>query len=124
MKRIAPLKAPSPHYRQIWRLVDGALRDCLESHPDYLTPAGKRGARLSIIKRVTGALSGYVEQSTRGRSGENSAATIGRGLRQGQRPGFRSRRKPKSVLMSVEQTEGGAILPASLSPISGERAGK
>lgn len=55
-------------YRQIWFIVDGAVRDCFGSHPEYLTPAGRRSARESITKRVTGALHGYATQVARGRS--------------------------------------------------------
>lgn len=50
--------------RQIWRVVDGAIRDAFLSHPDYLTKKGSRSAcaRRSIAKRVTGALLSYLGQ--------------------------------------------------------------
>jgi hypothetical protein len=57
--------------RQIWRVVDGAVRDAFDHHPDYLTTKGSRAAcaRRSINKRVTGAILSYLEQSKQGRSG-------------------------------------------------------
>ena len=57
--------------RQVWRVVDGAIRDAFINHPDYLTNKGSRAscARRSIAKRVTGALLSYLEQSKQGRSG-------------------------------------------------------
>lgn len=56
-------------YQQLWRIVDGAVRDALKMHPDYLTRKGWSGsaARRSIVKRVTGSVMGFVEQSTEGR---------------------------------------------------------
>ncbi len=55
-------------YRQIWRIVDGAIRDTLENHPEYLTKAGSRAARNSLTKRVVGSLHGYATQVAKGRS--------------------------------------------------------
>jgi hypothetical protein len=60
-------------YRQLWRVVDGAVFDALYTHQDYLTPKGRRSARGSIVKRVTGAVMGYAEESARGRSGASPA---------------------------------------------------
>lgn len=61
-------KCPDEIYRQLWRLVDGAVRDTFSNHPEYLTEAGKRGAMNSIVKRVVGSLHGYGAQASRGRS--------------------------------------------------------
>lgn len=61
-------KTPDATYRQLWRLVDGAVRDTFANHPEYLTQAGNRSARHSIIKRVVGTLHGYATQVARGRS--------------------------------------------------------
>lgn len=57
--------------RQIWRIVDGAVRDAFIHHPNYLTASGARAhcARRSINKRVTGAILSYLERSKQGRSG-------------------------------------------------------
>jgi hypothetical protein len=70
---------PGRHYRQLWRIVDGAVRDTLLQHPDYVTPKGKRSLRMSINKRVTGAVLGYAEQSARGRSGAVAAIPAAEG---------------------------------------------
>lgn len=59
-------------YRQLWRVVDGAVFDALYTHPEYLTAAGKKWAQQSIVKRVTGEVLGYAEQAW-GRSEESSA---------------------------------------------------
>jgi hypothetical protein len=63
-------------YRQLWRIVDGAVFDALYTHSDYLTEKGKRAARLSVNKRVVGAILGFVEQSTKGRSGQPAADRV------------------------------------------------
>lgn len=55
-------------YRQIWRIADGAVRDALANHPEYLTARGKQMARDAIVKRVTGSLYGYATQVALGRS--------------------------------------------------------
>jgi hypothetical protein len=69
--------ARSKAYSQLWRIVDGAVRDALETHPDYLTKKGMRSARASITKRVTGAVLGYTSQVAEGRSGGRPAAATG-----------------------------------------------
>lgn len=55
-------------YRQIWRIADGAVRDALANHPEYLTTRGKQMARAAIVKRVSGSLYGYATQVAQGRS--------------------------------------------------------
>ena len=65
-------------YRQLWRIVDGAVRDALDSHPDYLTKKGRESARNSITKRVTGAVLGYATEVAQGRSGVSPAADMER----------------------------------------------
>lgn len=71
-----PIRGPaSPAKRQLWRVVDGAVRDAMASHPDWL--ASERAAlklRNSITKRVVGSVMGYAETSAWGRSGSSSAA--------------------------------------------------
>lgn len=62
-------------YRQLQRIVDGAVRDAFAMHPEYLTRSGRKFARGSITKRVAGSILGYAEQSAQGRSdGQSSAA--------------------------------------------------
>lgn len=67
-KRLRPPKGDHT-YRQLWRVIDGAVRDAFVHHPEYLTPRGVMQARESVVKRVTGAIKSYAEQSARGRSG-------------------------------------------------------
>nr|USU32853.1 hypothetical protein NG677_03915 [Methylobacterium sp. OTU13CASTA1] len=72
--RLQPEKPGSPDYRQIWRVVDGAVASALEAHPDYVAPGRKvRTVRNSIVKRVTGAILGYAEQPAWVRSGSSPA---------------------------------------------------
>lgn len=48
-------------YRQIWRLIDGAVRDALIHHPGYVAKGiSARTVRRSIVKRAAGAITGYV----------------------------------------------------------------
>lgn len=54
-------------YAKMWSIVDGGVADALKNHPDYLTPKGHRNARTSIVKRVTGTVIGFAEQSAKGR---------------------------------------------------------
>lgn len=72
LKKMKPAK-PDADYRRTWRIVEGAVRDAIAAHPEYLTQIGARNARSSITKRVTGAIQGHAEQSARGRSGEQPA---------------------------------------------------
>lgn len=62
-------------YKMLWVLVDGAVRDTFERHPDYLTAKGRDSAIMSVNKRVTGAIFGYVTQVAQCRSVEVSPAT-------------------------------------------------
>lgn len=70
MKKHKRTKPPKEEtlYRKIWRVVDGAVADAFTMHPDYLTAKAKNGkaAQLSVVKRVTGAVKGFVEKSTQG----------------------------------------------------------
>lgn len=68
-KRKIALTGKSKEYRQLWRIVDGAVFDALYTHEDYLTEKGRRNARNSINKRVVGNLMGFVLE-TRGRKGD------------------------------------------------------
>ena len=61
-KRLPPVDG-SPEYRQLWRVVDGSVLSCFKSHPEYLAnPKRVRTVRNSIVKRVVGAVIGYVEE--------------------------------------------------------------
>lgn len=54
-------------YKAIWKLADGAVMDTVRHHPEYFTDKGKtKVARMSTVKRITGLLTSFVEQSTEG----------------------------------------------------------
>ncbi|WP_119167095.1 globin family protein [Algihabitans albus] len=72
-RRCRPPEGQTAAYRQLWRIVDGAVRATFEAHPEYLTPAGRARARRSIVKRVTGQLLGYAVQTAQARSGASPA---------------------------------------------------
>jgi hypothetical protein len=57
LRRLRPPREKTDgHYRHLWRVVDAAVAEAISAHPDYLTEAGLKAARESIVKRVTGAL--------------------------------------------------------------------
>lgn len=70
MKKAKPTLPPKGNamYKKVWNIVDGAVADAFLMHPDYLTPKGSRArtARMSINKRVVGAILSFVEKSTKG----------------------------------------------------------
>lgn len=72
MKRLPfPYKKDDPTYRQIWRVVDGALRDAFSEHPDYIehvNPRRRDHIRASVVKRVTGQVHGYMAEKGRSTS--------------------------------------------------------
>lgn len=53
-------------YSQLWGIVDGAVADAFKCHPDYLTPKGRRSAKTSVVKRVTGTVLSFAEESAKG----------------------------------------------------------
>lgn len=57
----------STAYSELWGVVDGAVADAFNTHPDYLTAKGLRSARTSVTKRVTGTVLGFAAQAARGR---------------------------------------------------------
>ena len=60
-KKLRPLRSATPFRRAIWKIVDGAVRDALFEHPEYLRSGARElTVRRSINKRVVGALAGYV----------------------------------------------------------------
>lgn len=71
IKRIRIMNQDRPQsYKQLWRVIDGAVADCFAQHPEYLHPnRHERRVRSSIVKRVVGAVHGYAEQSAKSRSG-------------------------------------------------------
>lgn len=65
-------------YRSLWRVVDGAVADCINKHPEYLTDRGRRAMQSSITKRVTGSVLGFACEAAsfdaKRRSASNEAA--------------------------------------------------
>lgn len=62
-------------HRLLHRIVEGAVRDALSTHPEYLTSAGQAWAVQSITKRVTGQLVGYHKGTQAG--GRHAASCAG-----------------------------------------------
>lgn len=59
IKKTRPPK-PGGAYQQLWRIVEGAVRDALQMHPEYI--ANDKRARdvvNSITKRVAGSVLGF-----------------------------------------------------------------
>jgi hypothetical protein len=53
----APPQKQAAEYRRLWKIVDGAVADAFNKHPEYLSPAiSKKVVRASVNKRVVGAL--------------------------------------------------------------------
>lgn len=75
-RRYRAEKMPDATYRQLLRLVDGAVRDCFANHPEYLTKIGRRSAQGSIVKRVAGSLWGYAKDITKEKSFTATAGVI------------------------------------------------
>ena len=76
-----PHKRHQQDYRQLFRVVDGAVADAIMTHPEFFALGRQRSARASIAKRVAGAIVGYIDQrassaegSEKGRSGANRPA--------------------------------------------------
>lgn len=57
----------STAYQELWGVVDGAVVDAFNNHPDYLTRKGQESARTSVVKRVTGTVLSFAVQAARGR---------------------------------------------------------
>ncbi len=42
--------------RKLFRIIEGAVMDAMNQHPDYFTDQGRHSALTSITKRVCGAI--------------------------------------------------------------------
>lgn len=62
----APAVLKHTDHRRLWRAVEGSVADALQSHPEYLTDAGRKSAVLSITKRVVGAVVALGSQTRKG----------------------------------------------------------
>lgn len=49
-------------YRAVWQVVDRAVGECFACHPNYLTERGRQSVRVSINKRVVGAVIAFLER--------------------------------------------------------------
>ena len=59
---------PDPDYQRLWKVVDGAVSDTFDAHPEYLARP-QRDVQNSITKRVTGSITSFVRKRTEGRIG-------------------------------------------------------
>ncbi|TWB38015.1 hypothetical protein [Nitrospirillum pindoramense] len=49
-------------YQQLWQVIDIAVRDAFDRHPEYLTAAGRHAAVTSVTKRVVGGVLAHLIQ--------------------------------------------------------------
>lgn len=61
------------NYHRLWRIIDGAVADALNSHPDYFSHGRRYAIQQSIVKRVTGSVIGFASEQAKGRSGVQSS---------------------------------------------------
>lgn len=76
-KRRSRCPKPDRSYSRLWRIVDGAVADAFNQHPEYLKGARRSVVQNSITKRVTGAVMGFASEQARGRSGSQSSGCTG-----------------------------------------------
>lgn len=65
-------------YQVIWDMVDAAIRDTMQTHPEYFHMEGNSRAnsiRISLNKRITGALVSKVREARQQSSKEGSHET-------------------------------------------------
>ena len=69
MNPLNPPKGADTAYGQLWRVIDGAVRAAFTAHPEYIPPGQReKTVRNSIVKRVTGLVLSFAEQSAKVRS--------------------------------------------------------
>ena len=72
-----PTGKECPQYRKVWILVDGAVSEAFKAHPEYLSnEVALRTVRNSIVKRVTGAITGWATEVEQARSGDRPAGDM------------------------------------------------
>lgn len=54
----SPAKVKHADHLRLWAIVEGAVVDAFNCHPEYLTERGHRSAVESVTKRVVGQLVG------------------------------------------------------------------
>jgi hypothetical protein len=65
-RKLRKLKPPSDcakSYEALWKLVDGAVLDCVKMHPEYFRSDRLTTVRASLVKRVTGSIHGFALQA-------------------------------------------------------------
>ena len=68
VKKAKSQKVPDRHFLMVWKMVDGAVRDCFMHHPEYINiKYDEFTVRLSIVKRVTGQIHGLTRKGIKGR---------------------------------------------------------
>lgn len=75
----APAAMKHREHQRLWRMVEGAVLDAFQSHPDYLTPKGRVSAIQSITKRVVGQLVGHAKQAQERGRPKHAVGGSGRG---------------------------------------------
>lgn len=64
LKRLKiPKEKNSKKYQDMWRLIDGVIRDTFSRHQDYLTVKGQGSARGSLVKRLAPVLNSFIAQA-------------------------------------------------------------
>lgn len=59
--RNSPARIKRRDHQRIWRMVEGAVVDAFQQHPDYLTVKGQAAAVESVTKRVVGVIVGSIQ---------------------------------------------------------------
>jgi hypothetical protein len=50
-------------YRDLWRVIDGAVMDAFNKHPNYVAAGeSERTVRNSIVKRAVGAVLSFADE--------------------------------------------------------------
>lgn len=62
-KPIAPVDPKNAVYAQLWRLVDGAVRDAMQARSQGFVKRFHKSTRIAIVKRVTGTFMGFVNEN-------------------------------------------------------------
>lgn len=56
-RTISPPQKTRAEYKRLWKIVDGAVADAFNKHPEYLASnVSKKVVRASVNKRVVGAI--------------------------------------------------------------------
>lgn len=72
-----PMGKDCPQYRRVWIIVDSAVAEAFKAHPEYLSDdAVLRVVRASIVKRVTGAITGWATQVEQARFSQGLTGEI------------------------------------------------